>query len=312
MLEKHPDVFREGLGTLKGFEAKILVDPSAPPKYCKSRSVPYFFREKLEKELDHLVSEGTLEPVQTSDWASPIVTVLKPDKVSVRVCGDFKQTVNPISTLDKYPIPKVDDLFSTLSGGKVFSKIDLSQAYQQLPLAVESKPYVTINTHKGLFRYTRLPYGISSAPGIFQNIMENVLKGIHKVIVYLDNILISGADEPEHLQILGQVLIRLDNAGLRVKKEKCEFLVPSVTYLGHKIDANGLHPLPEKVKAVEDTPSPQNFHELRTHLGLISYYSKFLPICLLFSHLCTNCYKNQQSGVGQMKLTKHFKIPRSF
>ncbi|XP_065912011.1 uncharacterized protein [Dysidea avara] len=127
-----------------------------------------------------------------------------------------------------------------------------------------------------------------------------------------DNILISGADEPEHLQILGQVLIRLDNAGLRVKKEKCEFLVPSVTYLGHKIDANGLHPLPEKVKAVEDTPSPQNFHELRTHLGLISYYSKFLPICLLFSHLCTNCYKNQQSGVGQMKLTKHFKIPRSF
>ena len=125
VLEKHPDVFREGLGTLKGFEAKILVDPSAPPKYCKSRSVPYFLREKLEKELDRLVSEGTLEQVQTSDWASPIVTVLKPDKVSVRVCGDLKQTVNPVSTLDKYPIPKVDDLFSTLSGGKVSAKLIL-------------------------------------------------------------------------------------------------------------------------------------------------------------------------------------------
>jgi len=114
------------------------------------------------------------EPVETSDWASPIVTVLKPDKVSVRVCGDFKQTVNPVSTLEKYPIPKVDDLFSTLSGGKIFSKIDLSQAYQQLPLANESKPYDAINTHKGLFHYTRLPYGTSSAPGIFQRIMENI------------------------------------------------------------------------------------------------------------------------------------------
>ena len=101
VLEKHPDVFREALGTLKGFEAKIFVDTSALHKYCKSRSVPYFLREKLEEELDCLVSEGTLEPVQTSDCASSIVTVLKPDKVSVRVCGDFKQTVNPVSTLDK-------------------------------------------------------------------------------------------------------------------------------------------------------------------------------------------------------------------
>ena len=91
--------------------------------------MPYFLREKLEKELDRLVNEGTLEAVQTSDWASPIVTVLKPDKVSVRMCGDFKQTVNSVSTLNKYPIPKVDDLFSALSGDKVFSKIDLSQAY---------------------------------------------------------------------------------------------------------------------------------------------------------------------------------------
>jgi len=117
-----------------------------------------------------------------------LLTVLKPDKVSVSVCGDFKQTVNPVSALDKYPIPKVDDLFSTLSGGKIFSKIDLSQAYQQLSSANESKPYVTINTHKGLFCYTRLPYGISFAPGIFQRIMENILKGIPKVIVYLDDI----------------------------------------------------------------------------------------------------------------------------
>ena len=178
ILQKHPYVFQEGLGTLTDFKAKIIVDPAAQPKYCKARTVPYFLRDKVETELNRLVTKGTLEPVEVAEWAAPIVAVLKPDKTNVRICGDFKQTVNPVSTLDKYPIPKVEDLFSTLAGGKVFSKINLSQAYQQLPLADESKQYVVINTHKGLFRYTRLPFGVSSAPGIFQRVMENVLQGI--------------------------------------------------------------------------------------------------------------------------------------
>jgi hypothetical protein len=127
------------------------------------------------------VGEGTLEPVEHAEWASPIVAVLKPDKKSVRICGDFKQTINPVSKLDKYPIPKAEDLFAKLAGGKKFTKLDLSQAYQQLPLDKESKQYVVINTHKGLFQYTRLPYGISSAPG---RTMENLLKGIPGVEVY--------------------------------------------------------------------------------------------------------------------------------
>jgi len=107
--------------------------------------------------------------------------------------------------------------------------------------------------------------------------MENVLKGIPKVIVYLDDIFISGADKAEHLQLLEQVLARLDKAGLKLKKAKCEFLVSSVTYLGHKIDTEGLHPIEEKVNVVKDAPVPKNVHELKAFLWLISYYSKFLP-----------------------------------
>ena len=123
-------------------------------------------KETVDKELDRLVAEGTLEPVQFSDWASPIVPMLKADKSSVRICEDFKQTINPVSKLDRYPIPKIEDLFASLAGGQSFTKIDLSQAYQQLLLDDESKQYVVINTHRGLFRYTRLPFGVSSAPGI--------------------------------------------------------------------------------------------------------------------------------------------------
>ena len=93
-------MFEPGLGTITGFTAKITVDPSATPKYCKAPAVPYFYCDKVEKELDRLVEEGTLEPVEFSEWAAPIVAVLKPDKQNVRICGDFKQTVNPVAKLD--------------------------------------------------------------------------------------------------------------------------------------------------------------------------------------------------------------------
>ena len=199
VLQKYRSVFSDELGLCKNVEARIHIDPSAKPKYCKARSVPYYFRERVEKELERLVQEGTIEPVEYSEWAAPIVAVLKSDRRSVRVCGDFKQTVNPVSKLDRYPIPRVEDLFATLSKGRYFTKLDLSQAYLQLPLDEQSRKFVVINTHKGLFRYTRLPYGIASAPGIFQRVMENLFQGLPGVAVYLDDILIAGGTELEHL-----------------------------------------------------------------------------------------------------------------
>ncbi len=133
-----------------------------------------------------------------------------------------------------------------------------------------------INTHKGLFQYTRLPFGISSAPGIFQRVLENVLQNIPGVVNYLDDILISRKSEEEHLLALEEVLKRLANSGLRVKMKKCEFMKPYVDYLGHRIDAEGLHPLPDKVEAIHNAPSPQSVQELKAYSGLHSYYGKFL------------------------------------
>ena len=192
ILDKYKSVFTPGLGTLAGFEAKIYIEENAAPRFCQARSVPFAMKTLVEKELDNLKAQGIIEPVVFSEWAAPIVPVLKADKTSVRICGDFKSTINRVAKLDRYPIPKISDLFSNLSGGRYFTKLDPSQAYLQVCLDEQSKSHVVVNTHKGLFWYNRLPYGISSAPAIFQRIMESLLKGIPRVVSNLDDILISG------------------------------------------------------------------------------------------------------------------------
>ena len=131
-----------------------------------------------------------------SEWAAPIVAVPKLDG-RIRICGDHKVTVNPHIEPDRHPLPKPDDLFASLSGGKKFTKIDLSHAYLQMMLDDESKKYMVINAHKGLYQYTRMPFGISSAPAIFQCVVDTILQGLSNVLCYLDDILITGATDQE-------------------------------------------------------------------------------------------------------------------
>ena len=142
----------------------IHIDSTVPPKFCKARSLPYAMREKVEKELQNLEDQGIITPIKISKWVATIVPVLKQDKQTVRICGDYKLTTNCVSRLEHYPIPKVEDLFSMLA---LFMKLDMSQAYLQLLMDDQSKELLTVNTHKGLFAYNRLPFGVLSAPGIF-------------------------------------------------------------------------------------------------------------------------------------------------
>ena len=122
-------LFKPGLGTLQGFRAKIHVDPTEIPKFYKPMQVPYAMRAKVERELDRLLAKGIIEPVKFADWAAPIVPVMKSDKESVRICGDYKLTVNVASKLEQYPIPRVEDSFATVAGGKFCTKLDMSRTY---------------------------------------------------------------------------------------------------------------------------------------------------------------------------------------
>jgi hypothetical protein len=263
LVSKYEELFQDGLGTLKGVTAKFQVALDEKPRFFKSRPVPYSIRESVNKELIRLENEGIIEHVQHADWAAPIVPVVKSNGNDIRLCGDYKVTINAAMKTDSYPIPRVEDLYARLSGGAVFSTLDLSNAYLQVALDAESKKYTTVNTPRGLYQYTRLPFGISSSPGIFQRCMDNLLSDIPGVCCYLDDVLLSAPTEAENIQLLEKVFSRLTTAGLRLKKSKCTFLAKEVSYLGHKIDESGLHPLDEKVRAIADAPTPTCLAELQ-------------------------------------------------
>ena len=179
--------------------------------------------------------------MEQRDWASPIVCVPTKDE-SIRICGDFKGSINRVLPDNPYPLPDTEDVFATLGGGTVFSKIDSSNAYQQMKLTADSQHYLTVNTHKGLYAYQSLTYCIASAPAIFQSTMDQILQGMDKVRCRIDDILIR-RETHEHLQVLDEVLTRLEKHGILAKRSSVEFL-------GHRVDGEERHPTDEKIAAI--------------------------------------------------------------
>lgn len=156
ILEKHSEIFSDELGLVKGMKAKLYVKDGSVPRFFKARPVPYAYRKGVDAELARLEKGGVIEKVQFSEWAAPIVPILKRDG-SIRICGDYKLTVNQVAVTDAYPLPHIEDILSSIGKAKVFSKLDLANAYLQLALDEDSKEFSTISIHRGLFRYNRLP-----------------------------------------------------------------------------------------------------------------------------------------------------------
>ena len=224
VLRKFSEVFKDELGTIKNYSAKLQVRDYTTPYFCRPCPVRFSLKPKLDAELDWLVEKGILKEVSHSAWALPVVTVSKKDG-RVRLCGDYKVSVNRSLHVDQHPLPTPEELFSALTGGQQFSTLDLS-AYQQSLLEPSSRELTTISTHRGLYQYTRLPFGIALAPAIFQWTMDTILDGIPNVLCYIDDILITGKTKSEHLQNLQEVLNCLHAHGVRarayiLKKRAC-------------------------------------------------------------------------------------------
>jgi hypothetical protein len=274
--DRYAVLFEESLGKLVNFKAKLYLKPDFKPVFMKARPVPYAMRPKVEKELDRLESEGVLSKTTNSEWATPIVPVIKRNN-QIRICGDYKITVNPNLKVDRYPMPKPQDIFASLAGGIKYSKLDLRQAYLQCEVSDDAKELLTLNTHRGLYTVNRLQFGIASAPSIWQRKMEQILHGIPFCHCRLDDILTTGRNDTEHVQILQQVCQRLSDHGLRLNAEKCHFMQDRLEYCGNTLTRNGVQQSPDKIEAIVNAPTPSNVTQLRSILGLINFYRNHLP-----------------------------------
>lgn len=236
--EKYKELFSDTPGLYNKSKTKLYLRDEARPIALKCRHVALSLKLLIEKEIDRLINLGHLKPVEVSEWATPIVPVFKSNR-NIRIYGDFKLTVNPHIIIDKYPLHTIDDIFSKLQGGISFSELDLTHAYMQFPLDESCSDLLTIVTHKGLLRYTKIPEGVSPAPADVQRKMDECLCGIDCVIAYLDNIYVTGRSEEEHKENLEKVCSRLQECGLCANINKCKFMQKRIEVLGFVIDKDG-------------------------------------------------------------------------
>ena len=266
----------EGIGNLRGYQAKIHVDPEVPPVAQNPRRVPFSLREKMELKLKELQEADIIEKVEGPiPWVSPVCVVPKPSG-DIRLCVDMRRA-NEAVLRERHPIPRVDEVLQNMNQSTVFSKLDLKWGFQQIKLAEESRGITTFTTHAGLFCYKRLVFGISSAPELYQHIIQQVLQGCEGAHNIADNIIVHGRRVEEHDKRMDRVFHRLQQRGLTVNPDKCEFRIPRITFMGHVLSEKGIGPMEEKVKAVSEAREPECAFEVRSSLGLVNFCAQFIP-----------------------------------
>jgi hypothetical protein len=266
---EYPDVFPEelpGMPPDRDIEFIIELVPGTSPIAQRAYRMNPQELEELKRQLADMLSKGLIRP-SASPWGSPVLFVDKRDG-TIRLCVDYRK-LNEVTIKNKYPLPKIEDLFDQLNGAKVFSKIDLRTGYHQLKVCESNIPKTAFTTRYVLFEYTVMSFGLTNAPAYFMNLMNKVfMKFLDKfVVVFIDDILVYSKTEEEYAEHLRLVLGTLREHQLYAKFSKCEFWVKEVGFLGHVISAGGV--------SVE-RKAPTNPTEVRAFLGLAGYYRKFV------------------------------------
>ena len=269
-----PNLF-QSLGKFTGDPYKIqLQEKSEPFSLSCPRRVPLPLMDKVKAELHKMEEQGVIVPVdEPTDWCSGLVVVPKPSG-AVRLCVDYTR-LNKFVRREHHVLPAVDHTLGQLTGAKFFTKLDANSGFYQVPLSEESCKLTTFITPFGRYMFTRLPFGICSAPEHFQKRMSRILEGVPGCALQMDDVLVFGATEDEHDARVAQTLQRLDEHGVTLNPDKCLFKVPSVKFLGHLIDQHGIRPDPEKVQGVADFAPCQDTHDVRRFMGMVNQLGKF-------------------------------------
>ncbi|GJV47675.1 putative reverse transcriptase domain-containing protein [Tanacetum coccineum] len=273
-----PEVFPEdlpGLPPTRQVEFQIdLIPGAAPVARAPYRLAPSEMKE-LSEQLKELSDKGFIRP-SSSPWGAPVLFVKKKDR-SFRMCIDYRE-LNKLTVKNRYPLPRIDDLFDQLQGSSVYSKIDLRSGYHQLRVREEDIPKTAFRTRYGHYEFQVMPFGLTNAPAVFMDLMNRVCKPyLDKfVIVFIDDILIYSKNKQEHEEHLKLILELLKKEELYAKFSKCEFWIPKVQFLGHVIDSEGIHVDPAKIESIKDWASPKSPTEIHQFLGLVGYYQRFI------------------------------------
>lgn len=248
----------------------------ARPIKTRPRRLPLAHQAAADSAIEEMLEAGIIEP-SDSPWASGVVMVNKKKSPKMRFCVDYRP-LNSVTKKDSYPLPRIDESLDLVAGSSWFSSLDLRSGYWQVPLSPEARPKTAFCTGRGLWQFRVLCFGLCNAPATFERLMEKVLAGIprQECLVYLDDILAHGSSFESALEVLRKVLQRIAAAGLRLHPDKCCFMRRELEFLGHRIGVEGIGTLEDKVQAVKDWPTPTNLRELKSFIGLASYYRRFV------------------------------------
>ena len=274
--EVRPDVFGD-FGLMKGEPVRIRLKPDAQPYNLGTpRRISAPLLSPLKKELERMVQNKIISPVTyPTAWCAPIVVVMKPNG-KLRICVDYKK-LNKSVMRELFLMPTVDEIASRLAGSTVFSALDCSSSFWQLPIHPEDRPLTCFITAFGRYVMNRLPFGLNSSTEILQRRLTEMFEGIPGVIIDVDDILIHAPTVEEHDRILEDVLKRIYESGLKLNKKKCKFRQSTIKYLGQVFSADGMKPDPEKVDAIKQLAPPKNVTEVRRFCGMVNYLGRYTP-----------------------------------
>ena len=299
------DVFGE-FGLMKTDPVRISLKSDAVPyNLATPRRVSEPLLQPVKDELDRMVKHDIISPIKdATEWCAPMVPVLKKNN-KVRICVDLKK-LNQSVQRERFVMPTVDEIASKLANAKVFTTLDCSQSFWQLPLDQESRKLTSFITPFGRYIFNRLPYGLNSSTEIFQRTLKELLNGIDGVIVDVDDILIFAPDVPQHDVILNQVLQRIIDSGLKLNRSKCKFRCDRVVYQGQVFSSTGMSADPTKVSAIQSLKPPQNITELRRIVGMVNYLARYVPNLSQVMHPMLELLKSDNAFVWQHPQQKAF------